>query len=131
MGLLSLMGIMSSWAFCHGAINPVGILSMDILSFWGIMSSWALCYTIISFPSDYFKEELSLLHNSQGLERNERSSFKLLSVAVRDSHEKERSQGEKTKYYSLIFSLVGVCVGGLISVFTNERRMRKMRQVAN
>ena len=126
MGLLSLMGIMSSWAFCHGAINPVGILS-----FWGIMSSWALCYTIISFPSVYFKEELSLLHNSQGLERNERSSFKLLSVAVRDSHEKERSQGEKTKYYSLIFSLVGVCVGGLISVFTNERRMRKMRQVAN
>ena len=84
---------------------------------------------LVTQEHTFIKEELSLLHTYQGLERNERSSFKLLSVAVRDSHEKERSQGEKTKYYSLIFSLVGVCVGGLISVFTNERRMRKMRQV--
>ena len=45
------------------------------------------------------------------LEKRERECFSLLSAAVRDSHEKERAQAEKTKYWSVLGSIIVSSVG--------------------
>ncbi len=45
------------------------------------------------------KEDRMLTDRLVQLERSERLRFSELSNAVRDSHEKERSQAEKTKYW--------------------------------
>jgi hypothetical protein len=45
------------------------------------------------------KEERLLTECLHGLEKAERIRFSELSNAVRDSHEKERAQAEKTKYW--------------------------------
>ncbi len=52
------------------------------------------------------KDEQRLMQEFRELERIERQKFSLLSAAVRDSHEKERAQAEKTKYWSVIGSVV-------------------------
>ena len=52
------------------------------------------------------KEEKSLLSEFERLEKRERECFSLLSAAVRDSHEKERAQAEKTKYWSVLGSII-------------------------
>ena len=44
-------------------------------------------------------------------EKRERECFSLLSSAVRDSHESERAQAEKTKYWSVLGSVIGTCLG--------------------
>ncbi len=45
------------------------------------------------------KEERFQMDRLSGLEKAERLRFSELSNAVRDSHEKERAQAEKTKYW--------------------------------
>ncbi|XP_038068476.1 mitochondrial potassium channel-like [Patiria miniata] len=42
------------------------------------------------------------------LEDTERNTFAKLSAAVRESHEKQRSQGERTKYLGFIFTIIGL-----------------------
>ena len=49
------------------------------------------------------KEERFLTERLSSLEKGERMRFAELSNAVRDSHEKERAQAEKTKYWSVVF----------------------------
>lgn len=66
------------------------------------------------------KEERDLLTSFQVLEREERESFSQLSNAVRNSHEKERAQAEKTKYWSVIGSIIGAGIG-IIGTTINNR----------
>ena len=66
------------------------------------------------------KEERDLLTSFQVLERQERESFSQLSNAVRNSHEKERAQAEKTKYWSVIGSVIGATIG-IIGTTINNR----------
>ena len=47
------------------------------------------------------KEERILSEQLSSLEKTERTKFSHLSTALRDSHEKERAQAEKTKYWSV------------------------------
>lgn len=58
------------------------------------------------------KEETTLKADLAELEIKEREAFSILSQSLRDSHEKERAQSEKTKYWSL----VGSCIGALIGI---------------
>lgn len=53
------------------------------------------------------KEEKVLRKHFEELERTEREVFSELSSALRFSHEKERAQNEKTKYWSIVGSIVG------------------------
>ena len=66
------------------------------------------------------KEERDLLSSFQVLERQERESFSQLSNSVRNSHEKERAQAEKTKYWSVIGSVIGATIG-IIGTTINNR----------
>jgi hypothetical protein len=56
----------------------------------------------------------------QFYEKGERECFSLLSNAVRDSHEKERAQAEKTKYWSILGSILGTCIGILGTTINNR-----------
>jgi len=53
------------------------------------------------------------------LENKERQQFMLLSTALRDSHEKESAQAEKTKYWSVAGSVLGACIGILGLLFSH------------
>lgn len=75
------------------------------------------------------KEEFSLVSDIQRLERLEREKFSKLSRAVRDSHEKERAQAEKTKYWSVLGSVIGTCLGVFGTTVNNRLRMRELRQI--
>ena len=52
-----------------------------------------------------------------------------LSNAVRNSHEKERAQAEKTKYWSVIGSVIGACIGIIGTTINNRMRMRELRSI--
>jgi hypothetical protein len=54
--------------------------------------------TLITQEHQILRRERQLMQDFSDLEKLERESFSLLSAAVRDSHEQERAQAEKTKY---------------------------------
>ena len=84
---------------------------------------------LITQEHSIIKEENALILELQGLERTEREKFSRLSTAVRDSHEKERAQAEKTKYWSVIGSVVGTCLGVFGTTINNRMRMKELRQI--
>ncbi|KAF6211236.1 hypothetical protein GE061_014352 [Apolygus lucorum] len=62
-------------------------------------------------------------------ERDERDSFSMLSSRLKESHEKERAQAERTKYWSVIGSVVGTILGVAGSSINNELKMRELRKL--
>ena len=75
-------------------------------------------------------EEESLLFSEQKVascvekcKQNERDSFEALSDAIQESHEKERAQSERMKYYTRIGSLLGAFFGFLGSNFFIRRQI--------
>ena len=84
---------------------------------------------LITEEHSIIKEENALILQLQTLERTEREKFSKLSTAVRDSHEKERAQAEKTKYWSLLGSIIGTCLGVIGTTVNNRMRMRELRQI--
>ncbi len=75
-------------------------------------------------------EEESLLFSEQKVatsvencKQNERDSFESLSDAIQESHEKERAQSERMKYYTRIGSLLGAFFGFLGSNFFIKRQI--------
>lgn len=75
------------------------------------------------------KDERLLANEFQQFEREEREHFSILSSALKDSHEKERLQAEKTKYWSIIGSILGTVIGIFGSSINNEFRMRELRRL--
>ena len=75
------------------------------------------------------KQENSVVNGLQNLERLERDKFSRLSTAVRNSHEKERAQAEKMKYWSLIISMLAALTSILGSAMVNRMRMKELRQI--
>merc|ERR1712142_537489 len=57
--------------------------------------------------------------------------FSSLSNAVRDSHEKERAQAEKTKYWSVLGSIIGTCIGIIGTTINNRMRMNELRRLVS
>ena len=62
-------------------------------------------------------------------EQTERESFNALSSAVRESHERERGRAERTKYWSIIGSVIGATIGIVGSSINNYRRNRELRSL--
>ena len=77
------------------------------------------------------KDEKSLQEEFKKLEKFERECFSALSNAVRDSHEKERAQAEKTKYWSVIGSVIGTCIGIFGTTINNRMRMNELRRLVS
>uniref|UniRef100_A0A0N5BWB9 Coiled-coil domain-containing protein 51 n=1 Tax=Strongyloides papillosus TaxID=174720 RepID=A0A0N5BWB9_STREA len=60
---------------------------------------------------------------------NERVTFEELSKRVRHAHEKERERVEKTRFFSLLCTVIGASVGifgSIISDYIKNRRLRNM-----
>ena len=75
---------------------------------------------LVTQEHQVLKEEKNLLDEFKFYEKGEREYFSNLSNAVRDSHEKERAQAEKTKYWSILGSILGTCIG-IIGTTINNR----------
>ena len=65
------------------------------------------------------------------LEQQERENFASLSSAVRESHEKERTRADRTKYWSLIGSIIGATIGIIGTSLNNYLRMRELRGIVS
>jgi len=75
------------------------------------------------------KDERRLKEGFKQFEKNERENFAALSHTVRDSHEKERAQAEKTKYWSIIGSILGTMLGIFGTSVNNRMRMKELRNL--
>ncbi len=84
---------------------------------------------LVTQEHSVIKEERRLKEEFQQFEKEERENFAILSHTVRDSHEKERAQAEKTKYWSIIGSVLGTMVGVLGTTINNRLRMKELRDL--
>jgi len=84
---------------------------------------------LVTQEHNVLKEEKSYTEAFTTFEKGEREFFSALSNAVRDSHEKERAQAEKTKYWSILGSIIGTCLGILGTTINNRMRMNELRQL--
>ncbi|ODN03239.1 Coiled-coil domain-containing protein 51 [Orchesella cincta] len=75
------------------------------------------------------KEERILRSRFEELEREEREVFSELSNALRFSHEKERAQNEKTKYWSIVGSIIGAGLGILGTTINNRMKQNHLKQI--
>lgn len=77
------------------------------------------------------QEEQKLVENFNDCENRERETFTILSCAVKDSHEKERSQAMRTKYWSLIASVMGTLIGLVASTINGHARMKEIKKLVS
>ncbi|RUS77077.1 hypothetical protein EGW08_015160 [Elysia chlorotica] len=73
--------------------------------------------------------EKDMVTKIKALDKAERDFFALLSAALRESHEKERSRAERTKYWSITGSIIGAIIGIIGSTVNNMRRMKELRAI--
>ncbi|KAK8768988.1 hypothetical protein V5799_014546 [Amblyomma americanum] len=85
--------------------------------------------SLITQEHAVIKEERSLLEQFKSLEKAERDYFASLSLALRESHEKERAQGERTKYWSIIGSVCGAVIGIVGATINNRIRLNQLRDL--
>ena len=84
---------------------------------------------LITEEHDILKQENRIQDQIDLAEEEERNKFALLSSAVRESHEKERARTERTKYWSVIGSVIGAIIGILGTSINNYLRMRELRNI--
>ena len=84
---------------------------------------------LVTLEHTVLREERTYIEQLSLQERNEREAFSNLSRAVRDSHESERAQAEKTKYWAVLGSIIGTSLGVLGTTINNRLRMRELRQI--
>ena len=76
--------------------------------------------SLVTSEHQVLKEEKLKLAEFTQLEKKERECFSALSNALRDSHEQERAQAEKTKYWSVLGSILGTVLGILGTTINNR-----------
>ena len=84
---------------------------------------------LVTEEDGIIKEENQLKDTLTSCEKEERNKFAELSAAVRESHEKERARTERTKYWSVVGSFVGVVLGVIGTTINNYRRMKELRSL--
>ena len=82
---------------------------------------------LLTGEHEILKEESKLAGQLHNFEATERQLFAELSSAVRESHEKERARSDRTKYWSIIGSIIGAMIGIFGTSINNYLRMRELR----
>ena len=83
--------------------------------------------TLLTEEHRVIRDERALAQELAYLEDKEHGTFAALSSAVRESHEKERGRAERTKYWSVSASVIGVVLGIIGTSINNYVRMRQLR----
>merc|ERR1719481_290318 len=86
---------------------------------------------LVTQEHQVLKDEKQNQEEFKQFEKTERECFSALSNAVRDSHEKERAQAEKTKYWSVLGSILGTCIGIFGTTINNRMRMNELRRLVS
>ncbi|XP_076065423.1 uncharacterized protein LOC143039382 [Oratosquilla oratoria] len=66
----------------------------------------------------------------EACESAERDTFTHLSAAIRDCHERERTQAEQSKYWSIIASIISAAIASVITSLNNWVRIREIKDHA-
>ncbi|CAG0882946.1 unnamed protein product [Cyprideis torosa] len=74
------------------------------------------------------KQERSLQDAFKLIEESERHAFTLLSHALQENHEQEKMQAERSKYLSLVGSLIGAGLGIIGSTVSYNWRKQEIRR---
>jgi len=75
------------------------------------------------------KQENSIFDRVNSSEKEERDSFILLSTTLKDSHDRERIQAERTKYISIVGSILGTIIGIVGSTVINAWKMNEFKRM--
>lgn len=75
------------------------------------------------------KQENFILDRVNSSEKEERDSFILLSTTLKDSHDRERIQAERTKYISIVGSILGTIIGIVGSTVINAWKMNEFKRM--
>lgn len=75
------------------------------------------------------KQENSIIEQVNFSEKEERDSFILLSTTLKDSHDRERIQAERTKYISIVGSVLGTVIGIIGSTVINAWKMNEFKRM--
>lgn len=75
------------------------------------------------------KQENYVIDRVNYSEKEERDSFILLSTTLKDSHDRERIQAERTKYVSIVGSILGTIIGIIGSTIINAWKMNEFKRM--
>lgn len=75
------------------------------------------------------KQESYIIDQVNNSEKEERDSFILLSTTLKDSHDRERIQAERTKYVSIVGSILGTVIGIIGSTVINAWKMNEFKRM--
>ncbi|CAI6350768.1 unnamed protein product [Macrosiphum euphorbiae] len=75
------------------------------------------------------KQENLIIDRVNYSEKEERDSFILLSTTLKDSHDRERIQAERTKYVSIVGSILGTIIGIIGSTVINAWKMNEFKRM--
>ncbi|CAF0966819.1 unnamed protein product [Didymodactylos carnosus] len=78
---------------------------------------------------DGVKIEKRLLDKLLSAEQNERQLFSIMQLSLRDNQEKERLRTERTKYWSVIGSVIGALCGIIGATITNYYRLNELKNM--
>ncbi|XP_060869444.1 mitochondrial potassium channel-like [Metopolophium dirhodum] len=75
------------------------------------------------------KQENVIIDRVNYSEKEERDSFIMLSTTLKDSHDRERIQAERTKYVSIVGSILGTIIGIIGSTVINAWKMNEFKRM--
>lgn len=84
---------------------------------------------LVTLEHSLLKQENSVIDRVNSSEKEERDSFILLSTTLKDSHDRERIQAERTKYISIVGSILGTIIGIIGSTIINAWKMNEFKRM--